>query len=445
MKTSHRIHLIVLAVVGILLPPASWGGSVYYSFEGETSGIARVDIDPRTGAILAHEALFAEEYLERPRKMAMTADSAYIALTCDTLSEPNVIIAGQGAAAGIVHRLTLPERPDEIRAFGHRFLVGGNDGYVWVIDAESGEVMHEWNSRRDLIPTGRQPEDIYILPDGKTAIISFQKDSRGGRHMGSRLVVFDLEPDFGFRFDLQLPRNRPDLHYDPEVNKREQGPSPEVIFTSPRLNTGVVTLDLYGALATFDLDAALERGKYENLEYLPTAADGSWGHTYPDRGLHFEWDGHEYIIIFNVGPAAGAAMFDVGARAIIEHYPTGTGLEYPVLLREAGLLIGAPIGKRKDRGSEGLDKWFEPEQKLYVWDVSGLTPQGAARLEVLDMPEFIFRVAAPAGEETPLVVLFTGPEDEPERIVVFDAVQRQPLATAPALGAAQRLLLQKGR
>lgn len=445
MKNKWCLDGMWACLLWMLCAQPMLANTVYYSFEGEVAGVARVEIDPLTGAIVAHEAVFADEYLERPRKMAMTADGLYIALTCDTRSAPNFIIAGQGTTAGMAHRLTLPERPDEVRAFGQRFLVGGNDGYVWVVDAESGAVLHEWNSRRDLIPSGRQPEDIHILPDGNTAIVSFQKDSRSGRHLGSRLVVFNLQPEFGFRFDLQLPRNRPDLHYDPEVNKREQGPGPEVIFTSPRFNTGVVTLDLYGAVAVFDLDAALERGIYENLEYLPTAADGSWGDTYPDRGLHFEWNGREYIVIFNVGPAAGAAMFDVQARAFIEHYPTGTGLEYPVLLGDAELLIGTPIGKRKDRGSEGLDKWFEPGRDLYIWDLSELTPEGGARLERVPMPEHIFRVAAPAPDTSPLVVLFTGPEEEPERIVVFDAVERRPRATAPALGTVQRLLLQKGR
>jgi hypothetical protein len=445
LRSTRRFgRAFLLAALFLLATTAAHAGDLFYTFNSdEGSGVARLQIDPVTGAILRHEPVFANESVQRARKLAVTQSGLRVGFGHRATQGHNFVIVPLDDPAS-ARTLLLPEEPDEVRAFGEFFLVGGNDGPVWVIDAERAEVVGEWNSRRDLIPSGRQPEDLYVLPGGKQAIVSFQKDSRNGRHLGSRIVVMDLLPELRHRFDIPLPRNRPDLHYDPAHDLREQGPNPEVIFVSPRTNTVILTLDLYGALATFDLDAAVERGKFQNLLYQTTSSDGSWGNTYPDRGVHFEINGREFLLVTNCGPDAGAVMMDVQTRRIIEHYETETGLEMPVLLPTTNIIAAGPNGKIKDRAEPARLKDYEPGRDLHLWDVSGLNAQGGAVLTRIPMDRFVFRTAAVNPASSDLIVVVTGEEeDRPVDLWVYDTRTRTTIERLPALGAVERFLLRE--
>ena len=437
-RPAATIGLAVFLVIFACGLPAS-ADPIYYSFEADESGIGRLEVDPRTGRVLSHAIVYADAQIRKPSKLAMTDDGRDIALICSTDRGANLVIVTEKGVRP-VRTLELSERPEAIQAFGHYFLIAGNDGLVWVVDARQGEIVGQCDVRKDMDPPGRQVEEIYILPGRKQALLSFQKDSRSGRYLGSRIALLDLRPEPVLRYDLPLPRNRPDLHYDPADNRREQGPNPEVMFVSPATNTVAVTLDLYGAVATFDLDAVLEQGQLKNLQYQPTSLDGTWGHAFPDRGVHFRAADREYVLVTNAGPAAGAVMLDLQKRRIIESYDTDIGLEYPIFLLNAQMLVAGPDGKRKQRGSTGLEKSRQPGRELYLWDVSNLKAAGGATLVRLPMDRFVYRTAAVSAEQSTMVVAVTGNE-KPTELTVIDADTRQVIGDEPALGHVQRVLL----
>lgn len=437
---AYRRSCVVALLMLLVLAASASAKPIYYSFEGDESGMARLDVDPKTGQILSHVRLVSSPDIQKPKKIAVTEDGQHVGLLCKTAPGGNLIIADQSGDEVHIRSLRLPERPDEIRAYGHYFLICGNDGPVWAVDAKTAKVIGTWNARRDLSPTGRQVEDMLILPGGKTALMTFQKDSRSGKHLGSRVVVMDLLPEPKLRHDLLLPRNRPDLHYKPEVSLREQGPNPEMIFACPATNTIALSLDLYGAMATFDLDAAVERGELRSLTYQTTSLDGSWGHTFPDRGLRFEAGGRSGVLVSNCGPAGGAVLLDLNSRKIIDRYETGTGLSYPVFLAKAQVAAFGANGKIKSRGVDGLDKRYEPGKELYLWDVSKLGPEGGAVLTRMPMDRYVYRVAAVETQESAMLVVVTG-EKNPIDLFIFDTKTRKVIDQQPAFGQVQRFML----
>ncbi|MGF1655723.1 MAG: hypothetical protein ACFCU3_01955 [Verrucomicrobiales bacterium] len=268
-------------------------------------------------------------------------------------------------------RVVLEDAGEELRGHGEQVILSMRRGRFAVVDSTSGEITATWNARKGLEPPGHKGEDLWVINQGTQVWVSFQKDSDDGARLGSRLLVMDL-PKLELVHDIPLPRDRPDLHI--KGNFREQGPNPEKIFDSPSTNTVMLTLDLYGAIAFFDRDAALERGELKDYTVVSAAANGEWGWTFPDRGLLFSVQDQELLLISNAAQNGGLTLFDVSARKPIMHIPTLSGGETPV---QVGDRVSTVLsGKVKSRGEEGLIKIFDPENKLVVLDFAARDEQG---------------------------------------------------------------------
>ncbi len=202
-------------------------------------------------------------------------------------------------------------------------------------------------------------EGVFFLPTGNLALVTFQKDNSKGTRFGSRVVVFDTDK-VESKYDLQLPRNHPECNI--EGNLKEHGPNPEVAFIAPKSDTLALTLDLYGAIAFTKLSSALE-GKWENLEYISCAQDGSFGNAFPDRGCLFETGGKEHLLISNASPNGGLVLFDVAAHKVEQKFAASAGAENPVFLSRSQKVVTCISGKIKTRAGEKQDKIYKPGKR----------------------------------------------------------------------------------
>ena len=433
--------LCAAAVVCCGLTPTAIAAELYYSYRnGDVGGAARLKLDAATGKVLAHETIYESRAADRARKLAVTADGRYLILTNSRSDQANLFVTDLHSPDFRTTALEFPSEPDEVRIFGTHAVVGGDKGNLCVVDLTIPHIVSRWNSRGTLKPSGHKPEDILILPGQARAVVSFQKDTRGGKHFGSRVVVMEL-PTLRVVHDLLLPRNRPELHI-PGSN-RERGPNPEVVFASPETNTLFVSLDLYGAVALADLDAAVNDGRWSKLVYLPTAVDASWGDSFPDRMVRFATQGEEYVFVCNAGPKGGAAVVDLADRAITARVDCRFGLETPTYLPGLQSIVAAPAGKRKSRGAKELDEQSLPGRDVWLFDVSDLNERGQVKTETIELDTLVFRLAALDPEENALVCFLTG-EKEPDTLVIYDLARRAALSRHPARGAMERTWMISG-
>lgn len=402
---------------------------VYYSFvDGDEGGLAVVRFDSASSKVVEHLEVFRSAEATDAKKVAATQDGRYSILVAVREDEKNAYITGPD---GNTRVLDLANETDEVRISGTRALVGANQGMLHLLDLPAAKTLHTWDFRQLLNPSGRKPEDIAVVDGGRRAWLSFQKDSRGGKHLGSRLVLINLE-NLAVEQDIQLPRNRPELHYDLPRDRRERGPSPEVLVVSPVTNTLFVTLDLYGAVAMMDLDAA-ERGEMRNWVYLPTSLDESWGTAFPDRVGRFTWQGREMVLVANAGEEGGALVVDLAKRRIVQRLPVRHGLTTLSFLPEHGLMVAGVEGKVKRRGPEGLEKEDFPGRELPVFR---LTDDAEAPLtfEMVPFPGHVYQVVAIPHEERPLTLISFG-EEAPNTWLLYDINASEVLQEIPAKGS----------
>jgi len=431
-RRVFRLLLFALALGGFVAETAC-GASFYYTFGERRGGVARLEIDPDSGRVLAHEVLPAPPGITHPQKMALSASGDRLLVTSDA-GESGWLFALEGKPR-FIREIALMEETSDVRAQGEHALVAVSKGYFFWVNLTDGKVEKQWNAREELRPSGRKGEHIRFLPDGKTALITFQKDSKKGKHRGSRLVVFDL-PSFRARYDLELPRDRPDLHINKD--EKEQGPNPELVFIAPRSNTVLLTLDLYGAIAFADYGALL-RGKWKHLEQVPSSMDGSWGSAFPDRGTLFEKEGREYFLVANASKDGGIALFDVAKRRIIGRFPASAGGEPPIYLPRLSKAVTVISGKLKTRTLEGLHSRNAPGNDLLLLDLGGLGSGPLEKGEAIPLHEPVYRIAAVDPQRSPLVLLATG-EGAATRWVIYDVAARKVVGSEPAKGKVSRLI-----
>jgi len=409
------------------------GATFFYTFGGEGGGAASITLG-MDGAVSGHEVLPGNP-LASPKKIAVSADGEAAIVT--TEEAKRVWIFALSPSAQPPKILELDEATTEVQALGDHALVSADKGYFYWIDLKSGRIDKKWNSRESLKPSGNKGEDILFLPGKDLALVSFQKDSKEGKHKGSRLVLLDLRT-LTAKADLPLPRDNPKLNI--AADKKEQGPNPELIFLTPKSNTIALSLDLYGAMAFADLDAAL-RGQWKNLDYIPTAPDGSWGHSFPDRGALFELGGKDYLLIANAAENGGMVLFDVKARKIIQTFEVEAGAETPVYLPKEKKLVTVISGKMKQRTAEGLEKSTTPGNDLLVIDVAPLETGGQAVLERIPFEQSVVRVNALDPETTSLLLLVEGETD----LVIYDLANKKEITREPAKGVVNRLAVWRGK
>jgi len=362
-----------------------------------------------------------------PYKLAHARAAGVVAVATGGDEQPALaLLPLQG---GEVISVPLPAEASDLAATDDLFLVAASKGRFAVIDAATGSVLSELNARKELNPPGRKGEFIRILPGGDKALVSFQKDDDNSPALGNRIVLLQMNP-LEVHADMPLPRNHEDLHIS--GNPREQGPGPEVVMVCPKSNTLAVTLDLYGAIAFADLAAALQ-GNLENMSYVPTAVDGSWGNSFPDRATLVEVGDNEYLLVSNASLNGGLALFDVAKRQAIQHLPAAAGAEAPIDFPQLHKAITIVSGKLKSRSDQYLEKESAPPHgSLIIIDYAGLGIRKPATMETLELGLDARRIAC-AGENS--VAIFGEQE-----VVLVDIIQESILDRKPLPGPVIRAL-----
>ncbi|WP_052362192.1 hypothetical protein [Geminisphaera colitermitum] len=429
LRLSLRFPFTVLASIFLAILPLStpWADSVFVAFRsGDDGGLARVVLGA-DGAPDAATVLFRAPSFRDAAKLCISGDGRRAVLNAETESsgEPNLALLDLQASAGTPPILvTLDFLPEEHRIWRDRAFVGGKDGHLVAIDLASGRITHRWNSRKQLTPPGHKPEDIQIMDTEELLLVSHQKDGKKGRQ-GSRIVILKAT-DLSLVADLPLPRNHPELH----LSDKEAGPSPEVIRVDRASNTLLVTLDLYGALAFADLDAALA-GKWQNPDYLPTGADaGQWGTAFPDRVILAPHEGRTLAFVSNASQDGGITVFDVAARRRVAFLPVEAGCDYPVLVDEGHTVATVVSGKRKRRLADSLENITTPGTDLILIDVSRAASGDSSALARVPMPGKVVRIAGLPGHPALVAIGIT----DPDTLVIYDTVARQTLGTVPLPG-----------
>lgn len=384
----HKTQIFVWFFISCFPLLVSAGVHSYFTFSSpEGGGIARISIDPDSGRIVDQAVLVREGAFRRPHKIAVTTDGKYVAAVSDHDGACNLILFDVVAGSHSVH--SLNRRPDAIEPWRHYFVIGADQGIQYLLDATTGKVVHRWNVRTKLNPPGRKLEYIITNDAIPNAWLTMQKDSSSGRYQGSRILYFNLA-DWALIADLRLPRILDDLHL---ASLREQGPSPEICIPIPAANTLVLSLDRYGAVAMADLDAA-QQGIWRNLTYQTTAPDESWGTAFPDRATKFMHHGRPYVLMANAGEVGGAVLIDPSNRRIAQRIQVPSGLEAPVHLPAANMLVAVDAGKIKYvRQDELFNKRF-PQPKLFRFHVPASVATPLLAADSIELPFLGFRAFA---------------------------------------------------
>jgi hypothetical protein len=425
--TLLKASLALLTLASVVTPPAS-ALTIYYTYGDKTGGLASLNVTPG-GEVSDHKVI--GEGIDAPFKIGISAkgDRALV------ISEENAkaTLFQVGTTPKQLAVLDLGAHGKSLVSVGDHALVSADEGLFNWINLDQGTIEKTFDAKKNLNPSGTRGEGLFLMPDHKTVLVPFQKDSSKGTHFGSRMLVFDLD-SMTPRFDLQLPRNHPDLHI--VGNLKEQGPDPEVAFMSPKDDTVMLTLDLYGAIAFAKLSSALA-GKWDNLEYIPCSMDGSWGNAFPDRGLLFTSADKDYLLISNASPNGGLVLYDVATRKIIDKYPAPGGCETPVLLSHSQKVVTVSSGKTKTRLAIKQEKVFKPDNILFVLDPAPLKDGKPATMERITFDKPVQRVQAIDPEHNDLLFLVLGTDSS--ELVIYDLDAKKILHREPTKGSVQRV------
>lgn len=391
-----------------------------------------VEVDVST-SVLKPPQFIATSGLTSPKKLAISEAGDRVIVT--TEEAPAAWIYQTGSEPKLLAELNLIKPTNAIAAQGNNALITTDEGLFHWINLTEAKIERSWSAKEQLHPPGNKGEGITFLPNEPVAFVAFQKDSGKGKRFGSRLLIFDPVQNRP-RFDLLLPRNKPELHI--EGNLKEQGPNPELVFISAKSDTVTLTLDLYGAIAFAKLSSALI-GKWDTLDYYTTALDGSWGNAFPDRGLLFTVGEKDYLLISNASPNGGLVLFDVAERAIISKFPASAGCETPVFLPKSQRAVTVISGKKKTRSPSKLVQEYDPGKTLLVFTLSPLAEGKTATMESIPFDQPVLRVEALAPLQNDLLFLVLGKSDTENELVIYDLTKKEILHRKPAGGVINRL------
>jgi hypothetical protein len=398
-------------------------GRVFYTFRNsEGGGIAEARITSG-GQISGQRILVQHRNFKHPFKLAESPCGRWVAATGDQANFFNLAVFDHQANEGQVR--SLLRTPDAIEPWRGGFVIGANDGTIYLYQPETKKVF-PYNLRINTYPPARKAE--YILIDGDHAWITIQKDSPSQRTKGSRVIYFNLAT-WKLEQDLMMARNRPDL----ELNSfRERGPSPEIVLVAPRSNTILLSMDVYGGVSLSDLDAA-RSGGWKNWSYASTAVDGSFGTAFPDRWVEFTHQGKEYALILNAGVGGGAALVDLAERQVIQRLPVPPGLENPVWLSRLNLLAAGVPGKEKRSFFGTLEERRVPVASLFTFQMIPTAEGPRLQMREIPMGKVLGRGATLA--DSNLAVFPTRDE-----LLVVDPRNGQVVSSTPAVGKISRLI-----
>jgi hypothetical protein len=343
------------------------------------------------GDEIRSKVVWTHPSLNAAHKLRVSETGRWATVNAEMESGENFFIfdlAAEGFTPSALSLNFIPEEheigPDD------RVYVGGSGGNIVAVDLATGTVVHRWNSRRQLTPPGNKPEDLQVHAGSGLLVVSHQKDGAQGRK-GNRVILLRLA-DLSLVADLPLPRNHPDLH----ISEREAGPSPELIRWDAGVDRVVISLDLYGALAIADLGAMLQ-GRWENLVYLPTAGDGSWGNSFPDRIQLVPHAGRVFVLASNASEQGGMTVFDIVTRERIAFYPMDAATDYAVIVNEGATVATLLSGKRKRRLGSAIENITTPGRDLILLDVAGMAQGSPAALRRIDLGAPVSRMGDVGG------------------------------------------------
>lgn len=409
--------LLTLAVTAERLPGEVV--EIAYTFSNDDrGGIGLARVDNETGKLLRPTVMLESKQCRLPVKVRRSPlDRDILCATNTEQDGPHLFLI----KAGQPFPITLASAPDELRFAGQQIVATCEEDELAVVDVTTARLERLIKLSELLDPPGAKPEDVRITDDMKFAVVSFQKDSKSGRKKGSRIAIFKL-PQLDLVSDIPLPRSLPELHF--EDNKKQQGPSPEIVHVFGSADTVLVTLDLYGAIGTFDWNAARE-GRLENWNMISSDATGKWGVGFPDRATRFRERDSEYVLVCNAGLGGGAFVFDVQQQTVIWNRPTPPGLEAPVFWNDDHrFAYSVCAGKTKQRGDDDVVKTFHPRQLLFIFDLRA-TEGSAAPTTTLDLGIYTTQIRVVAGPKPLLLIVGGVREDEPDTLMTVDPIARK--------------------
>ena len=436
MLRRFAVTFALFASVLFVVNPLS-AASLLVAFHTATDGgLARITLDSAgVPTSSSPTVLFRDPAFTTAAKLRVSADGRFATLNAETEGRPNFAIIPLASASlhdsapAAPRLLTLDFTPEEHRLTANRAYIGGTDGNLVSLDLATGAITHRWNSRRQLTPAGHKPEDLLVLEPEGLLLVSHQKDGKKGRQ-GSRIVALRLS-DLSLVADLRLPRDHPELH----LSEKEAGPSPEVLCVDRATHTLAVTLDLYGALAFTDLDAALA-GRLEHYTAASTSADSTWGTAFPDRIALVTSETKTYAFVFNASVNGGIALFDLAIRTRLGALPVEAGCEQLVPLAGGRLLATVVSGKLKHRTATEIAKSQKPGADLLLIDVARALRNDPAALTHIPLGAPATRLTSVAGNDHQLAITLAAPAPA---LVIYDTLTRKELGRVPLPGEAVAL------
>ncbi len=403
--------------------------TVAYSFSKEgQGGIASVQIEPITGRIETQNILFRDKSCAVPGKIRRSQDRQFLAVSNLTKNGPHVFLV---RGADQTHEsFELPAIPDEMRFTANQLLVSCEEDALGVITWAPAPELKLLELDKILSPAANGPEDVQIVPRDQVAVITCQKDSKGGKKKGHRVVLMQL-PTLEVVADLELPRDHPELHI--QDNNKESGPSPEIIFVSENSDTLAVTLDLYGAIGMMRWSAA-KQDRLDDWTILSTSPQKSLGTAFPDRGLTLSFGNHEYLLVHNAGEEGGSCVVDLQKRRVVWQRPTPPGLEQSVYFPQLRRAFTVCSGKVKRRTADDVVKDTKPQTGLFHFDFRSQHAVRNAAVEKYPMELYATRIYA-ASTSPPLLLLAVGKvAEQPDILMTFDPVAMEIRDQQPAQG-----------
>ena len=437
-RSVPAISLVLALLVGVfsLVVVSTESASaeteqVAYSFvDGDTGGVAVLEVDVKTGKIVGQKKLFASTSAGKAGKLRIYDRDQGLVLLNPSKNGPHLFLARMDGRSP-VKPITLSAKPDELRVGGEMAIATCEKDRIVVIDLKRGVQKEEWDADKLLDPPGNEAEDVLVSVKHQVAVLSFQKDGAKGNKLGSRVVILRLS-DHKVVADLRLPRDRPGLHIPGD--NTAQGPCPEVLFVSEPVDRLIATLDLYGAVAIMDWKSAT-MGELKHLTYLSTAPDETWGTAFPDRAMLVYLGGNPYSLVCNSGKIGGSAIVSLRNREIVWRAHTPPGLEKPIYVGPVRKAFSVCSGKTKQRKGNKITKTMNPKPGVYVFDLSSAAAVKRKKVEVIPSDQPLLKITLTTSKKW---LVLAGGAEKADTLYVFDPRKKQFVDSQPSVGALQQ-------
>lgn len=404
-----RLLSVLVGIVLLAVPVL--GGEVLYSYRaGELGGLARVVVDDATGEVVSHERLHEDERLAQAHKIAIDRERGLAVVVNESEAAPVawiVTLDGEREPVAVM----LPAMPDAVCIMDGVAHIGLDDGSLVAVDLESGSIVASFDTRKQLTPPGQKPESITAVASRGVLLVSMQKDHKGGKRFGNRILVL-RERTLELVADVRLPRTMPELHN--AESRKEQGPGPEVIAVCEETGSVLITIDFYGALLPVKLDDLMD-GHTGDGAYRSAAVDGSFGDAFPDRLVTLSPETTQRAVVLNSGTDGGGVLIDFATGEVLSRFEVPFGLEpvAPIFDGSVATVFATHAGKMKVRSSPEVEKTYHPSATITRLTIDG----DRVSAQHLPAPDLTHLAVIATGAEDRLIVLMGASRD---RLGLFD-------------------------